>query len=152
LSSLFLQGAIARAWSYRDFQSQLLRGDAQSYLTRTGVAIRKFFLHISKEKQKKQFLERIKEPDKHWKFSATDVKEREYWADYMAAYEDMIRNTATNPAPWYIVPADNKWFTRIVVAAGVIEILSSLDLHYPKISGDELKELETAKRALLADE
>ena len=122
----------------------------ERYLTRNGVAIRKFFLHVSKKEQKERFLERIEEPEKNWKFSANDAKEREHWDDYMEAYEDMIQNTATKEAPWYVVPADKKWFTRVVVAAGVIEALSSLDLHYPTVSQDKLKELAAAKKALLA--
>ena len=122
----------------------------ERYLTRNGVAIRKFFLHVSKEEQKKRFLERIEEPKKRWKFSADDIKEREYWNDYMEAYEDMIQNTATKQAPWYVVPADNKWFTRLIVAAAVIEALASLDLHYPELSKEKLKELAAAKKALLA--
>ena len=122
----------------------------ERYLTRNGVVIRKFFLHVSKEEQKKRFLERIEEPEKHWKFSANDIKEREYWDDYMKAYEDTIQNTATKQAPWHVVPADNKWFTRVVVAAAVIEALSSLDLHYPKVTREKLKELAAAKKALLA--
>jgi len=122
----------------------------ERYLARNGVAILKFFLHISKEEQKKRFLERIEEPEKNWKFSWSDVKEREHWDDYMDAYEDMIRNTATKAAPWYVVPADNKWFARIVVAAAVIDALDSLDLKYPKADGRKLKELAAAKRALQA--
>ena len=122
----------------------------ERYLARNGVAILKFFLHISKEEQKKRFLERIEEPMKNWKFSENDVKEREHWDDYMEAYEDMIRNTATKAAPWYVVPADNKWFARIVVAAAVIDALDSLDLKYPKADGRKLKELAAAKRALQA--
>ena len=124
----------------------------ERYLTRNGVAIRKFFLHVSNKEQKKRFLERIEEPEKNWKFSANDAKEREHWDDYMNAYEDMIRNTATKRAPWYVVPADNKWFTRVVVAAAVIDALDSLDLKYPKVSDAKLKELATAKRALQAGE
>jgi PPK2 family polyphosphate:nucleotide phosphotransferase len=120
----------------------------ERYLTRNGVAIRKFFLHVSNKEQKKRFLERIEEPEKNWKFSANDAKEREYWDDYMEAYEDMIRNTATKNAPWYVVPADNKWFTRVVVAAAVIDALADLDLEYPKVSDAKLKELAAAKRAL----
>jgi PPK2 family polyphosphate:nucleotide phosphotransferase len=122
----------------------------ERYLTRNGVAICKFFLHVSNKEQKKRFLERIQEPEKNWKFSANDAKERGHWDDYMEAYEDMIQNTATKEAPWYVVPADNKWFTRVVVAAAVIEALSSLDLHYPKVSKAKLKELAVAKRALNA--
>ncbi len=120
----------------------------ERYLGRNGVAIRKFFLHVSKKEQKKRFLARIEEPEKNWKFSANDAKEREHWDDYMEAYEDMIRNTATKAAPWYVVPADNKWFTRVVVGAAVIEALSSLDLEYPEVSQEKLKELAAAKRVL----
>ena len=96
----------------------------ERYLTRNGVAICKFFLHVSKKEQKKRFLERLDNPEKNWKFSANDAKERDYWDDYMEAYEDTIRNTATKDAPWYVVPADNKWFTRVVVAAAVIDTLA----------------------------
>ena len=113
--------------------------------------IRKFFLHVSKQEQKKRFLERIEEPEKHWKFSADDIRERQYWDDYMKAYEDMIRSTAAKHAPWYVVPADHKWFTRVVVAAAVIDAMYSLDLHYPELSKEKLKELEAAKKALLAE-
>jgi len=123
----------------------------ERYLTRNGVAIRKFFLHVSNKEQKKRFLERIEEPEKNWKFSANDAKERGYWDDYMEAYEDMIRNTATKVAPWYVVPADNKWFTRVVVAAAVIEALDSLDLKYPEVSDSKLKELAATKKALLGN-
>jgi PPK2 family polyphosphate:nucleotide phosphotransferase len=122
----------------------------ERYLTRNGVIIRKFFLHVSNKEQKKRFLERIEEPEKNWKFSANDAKERGYWDDYMEAYEDMIQNTATKAAPWYVVPADNKWFTRVVVAAAVIEALDSLDLKYPEVSKEKLKELAAAKRVLQA--
>jgi len=122
----------------------------ERYLTRNGVAIRKFFLHVSNKEQKKRFLERIEEPEKNWKFSANDAKEREHWDDYMDAYEDMIQDTATKDAPWYVVPADNKWFTRVVVAAAVIDALADLDLHYPKVSDEKRKELGAAKRALQA--
>src|SRR5262245_50814452 len=123
----------------------------ERYLARNGIIIRKFFLHVSNKEQKKRFLERIEEPEKNWKFSANDAKERGYWKDYMEAYEDMIRNTATKVAPWYVVPADNKWFTRVVVAEAVIDALDSLDLEYPKVSDSKLKELAAAKRALLAN-
>ncbi len=122
----------------------------ERYLTRNGVAIRKFFLHVSNKEQKKRFLERIEEPEKNWKFSANDAKERQYWDDYMDAYEEMIRSTATKAAPWYVVPADNKWFTRVAVAAAVIDALADLDLKYPKVSDAKLKELAAAKRGLMA--
>jgi PPK2 family polyphosphate:nucleotide phosphotransferase len=121
----------------------------ERYLMRNGVVVRKFFLHVSKGEQKKRFLERLENPEKNWKFSANDIKERGFWDDYMTAYEDMIRHTATPEAPWYVVPADNKWFTRTVVAAAVIETLDSLDLHYPKVSKEKLEELVAAKHALV---
>jgi PPK2 family polyphosphate:nucleotide phosphotransferase len=121
----------------------------ERYLTRNGVVIRKFFLHVSKKEQKKRFLERLENPKKHWKFQAGDVQERERWDDYMEAYEDMIRHTATKHAPWYVVPADNKWFTRMVVGAAIIDALASLDLRYPELSPAKLKDLAAAKRALL---
>ena len=121
----------------------------EQYLTNNGVVVRKFFLHLSKKEQKRRFLERIDNPKKNWKFSASDAKEREHWDEYMAAYEDMIRHTSTKDAPWYVVPADNKWFTRVVVAAAVIETLQSLGLEYPTVGQDKLKELAVAKAALL---
>ena len=121
----------------------------ESYLGRNGVVTRKFFLHVSKEEQRKRFLDRLNEPKKNWKFSANDVKERAHWDEYMDAYEDMIRHTATKDAPWYVVPADNKWFTRIVVAGAIIETLQSLDLHFPKVGKSKVKELADAKHALL---
>jgi PPK2 family polyphosphate:nucleotide phosphotransferase len=122
----------------------------ERYLARNGVVIRKFFLHVSKEEQKKRFLERIEDPAKRWKFSADDIRDRQYWEDYMKAYEDTIRNTAAKHAPWYVVPADHKWFTRVVVAAAVIDAMVSLNLRYPELSKEKLKELEAAKKALLA--
>jgi PPK2 family polyphosphate:nucleotide phosphotransferase len=121
----------------------------ERYLSRNGVVIRKFFLHVSKEEQRKRFLDRLKEADKHWKFSTGDVKERQHWKKYMEAYEDMIRHTATKHSPWYVVPADNKWFTRIVVASAIIETLHSLNLHFPKVGKAKLKELAAARQALL---
>jgi PPK2 family polyphosphate:nucleotide phosphotransferase len=122
----------------------------ERYLARNGVVIRKFFLHVSKKEQRRRFLERLENPEKNWKFSANDLKEREFWDDYMEAYEDMIRHTATEDAPWYVVPADNKWFTRVVVAAAVVSTLDSLDLAYPKVAPEKLKALAAAKRGLLA--
>jgi PPK2 family polyphosphate:nucleotide phosphotransferase len=123
----------------------------ERYLARNGVLIRKFFLNVSKEEQKKRFLERLEEPDKHWKFSADDVRERKYWKDYMAAFEDMIRHTATEYAPWYVVPADNKWFTRIVVAGAIIDAMDSLKLEYPKVAPATRAELAKARRELMAE-
>ena len=121
----------------------------ERYLTRNGVLVRKFFLHVSKKEQKRRFLERIENPEKNWKFSSTDAAERKHWDAYMVAYEEMIQNTATKDSPWYVVPADNKWFTRAVVSAAVIDALASLDLAYPKVGPAKLKELAAAKRALL---
>ena len=120
----------------------------ERYLTRNGVVIRKFFLHISKKKQKERFLERIETPSKNWKFSARDVLERARWRDYMAAYEDMIQHTATPDSPWYVVPADHKWFTRLVVAGAVVETLAGLDLQFPKLDRAKRKELEVARATL----
>ena len=122
----------------------------EHYLTRNGVAVCKFFLHVSKGEQKNRFLARLEDPEKNWKFSASDAKAREYWDDYMSAYEETIRNTATRHAPWYVVPADNKWFTRVVVATAVITTLSSLKLAYPKVSSAKLDELKAARQALVA--
>jgi PPK2 family polyphosphate:nucleotide phosphotransferase len=121
----------------------------ERYLARNGVAIRKFFLNVSKKEQKKRFLERLDDPDKNWKFSLGDVEERRRWGDYMSAYEDMVRHTAQEHAPWYVVPADNKWFTRLVVASAIIDALCSLNLEFPKIDEEKEKELGAARKALL---
>jgi len=121
----------------------------ERYLTRNGVIIRKFFLNVSKEEQKLRFLSRLDEPRKNWKFSATDAKERESWDDYMDAYEEMIRHTSTKEAPWFVVPADNKWFTRLVVADAIVDTLESLDLHYPTVDAEKKKEIAVAHETLL---
>jgi PPK2 family polyphosphate:nucleotide phosphotransferase len=121
----------------------------ERYLGHNGIAVVKFFLHVSKEEQKRRFLARADKPEKNWKFSAADMVERGYWNDYQNAYEDMIRNTATKESPWYVVPADTKWFTRVVVAAAVIDTLVSLDLTYPKVDAARLSEIANAKKALL---
>ena len=123
----------------------------ERYLSRNGVLIRKFFLHVSKAEQKRRFLARIDTPEKNWKFSTADSHERQFWNDYQKAYEETIRHTATKDAPWYVVPADNKWFTRVVVAAAVIDALDSLHLEYPKIGKRQRKELAAAKMELLAE-
>jgi PPK2 family polyphosphate:nucleotide phosphotransferase len=122
--------------------------DIERYLSRNGVVIRKFFLHVSKKEQKKRFLARIDDPEKNWKFSIADARERGFWDEYAQAYEDMIRATATSYAPWYVVPADNKWFTRIVVAAAVIDTLGSLGLEFPEVGEQAKKELAKARAAL----
>ena len=121
----------------------------EQYLGQNGVVVRKFFLHVSKKEQKRRFLDRIDDAAKNWKFSSNDAAERDFWDDYMEAYEAMIQETATKDAPWYVVPADNKWFTRVVVAAAVVETLADLGLGYPKVGEDKLKELATAKEKLL---
>jgi PPK2 family polyphosphate:nucleotide phosphotransferase len=120
----------------------------ERYLHRNGVLVRKFFLHVSKKEQKKRFLERIDDPDKNWKFSLADVEEREHFDDYMAAYEEAIRHTASADAPWFVVPADSKWFTRLVVAAAVVDALASLELSYPRIGEDKRRELQAARGRL----
>jgi PPK2 family polyphosphate:nucleotide phosphotransferase len=123
----------------------------ERYLNNNGTIVRKFFLNVSRKEQKKRFLERIENPEKNWKFSAADALERGRWKDYMAAYEDMIRNTATEESPWYVLPADNKWFTRIVVATAVIEALDTLNLKYPVIGADQRAQLLEAKNLLMAE-
>jgi PPK2 family polyphosphate:nucleotide phosphotransferase len=124
-------------------------GNFERYLAHNGVVVRKFFLNVSKKEQRQRFLERIENPEKNWKFSASDAAEREHWKEYAEAYEDMICHTSSEEAPWFVVPADNKWFTRVVVAAAVIETLASLDLQYPEVGEDKLRELAAAKKALL---
>ena len=120
----------------------------ERYLSRNGVLIRKFFLHVSREEQRKRFLSRLEEPEKNWKFSLADAREREFFDDYMEAYEDMIRHTATPEAPWFVVPADNKWFTRLVVAGAVVDALQGLDLSFPTVDEARRGELDEARRAL----
>ena len=123
----------------------------ERYLARNGINVVKFHLRISKEEQRRRFLARLDEPAKRWKFSMSDVEERKRWNRYMAAYEDMIRHTATGHAPWYVVPADNKWFARLVVAAALVQTLESLGLDFPKVEGKGLGELMRARKALLAE-
>ena len=123
----------------------------ETHLARNGTLILKFFLNMSKAEQKKQFLERIDDPTKNWKFAARDVEERKHWREFMVAYESMIRATAAPHAPWYVVPANNKWYTRIVVAAAIIDGLSSLNLDFPRLDKAKLAELETARKLLLAE-
>lgn len=123
----------------------------ERYLARNGVAIVKFFLHVSKKEQRKRFLERLETPEKNWKFSLGDAQERAHWDEYMEAYEDAIRATAAPWAPWYVVPADNKWFTRLVVASAVVDALEKMDLAYPVVDDAKKAELEEARKALLAE-
>jgi PPK2 family polyphosphate:nucleotide phosphotransferase len=122
----------------------------ERHMTRSGTVIRKFFLNLSKKEQKQRFLARLDHPEKNWKFSAADIHERKYWEDYQDAYEDMIRNTSSAEAPWYVVPADNKWFTRLVVSTVLVDTLEGLKLAYPKVDERKRKELEAAKKVLLA--
>ncbi len=120
----------------------------EDYLTRQGTIILKFFLHVSRTEQKNRFIERLDQPDKHWKFSAADIQEREFWGDYMHAFEKAIRATASKHAPWFVVPADNKWFTQLVVVAAIVKALDALDLAYPQIDPQKAKQLAAARAAL----
>jgi PPK2 family polyphosphate:nucleotide phosphotransferase len=121
----------------------------EQHMTRNGTVIRKFFLHLSKKEQKKRFLARLDDPDKNWKFSEADIRERDCWDDYQDAYEDMIRHTTSKHAPWYVVPADNKWFTHLVVAAAIVETLEDLNLSYPEVDAQKRKQIQAARKLLL---
>jgi PPK2 family polyphosphate:nucleotide phosphotransferase len=134
-------------WAHR-FQS--ING-FERHLTRNGTVVRKFFLHVSREEQRRRFLARLDEPEKNWKFALADVEERRHWDQYMDAYDAMIRHTSTKDAPWYVVPADHKWFTRLVVADAIIDALESLDLHYPKVAEAKREELQQARQLLEAE-
>jgi PPK2 family polyphosphate:nucleotide phosphotransferase len=122
----------------------------ERYLSRNGIVIRKFFLNLSKKEQRNRFLDRLDDPHKNWKFSSSDLHERRYWDDYMNAYEEMIRKTASKHAPWYVIPADNKWFTRLVVAGAIVETLEGLNLSYPKLDAATRKQLQVARAELEA--
>lgn len=124
----------------------------ERYLARQGVVLLKFFLHVSKAEQKRRFLDRIEEAEKNWKFSSADIAERGHWKDYRAAYEEAIRATAAPHAPWFVVPADHKWFTRLVVSEAIAEAMAGLDLRYPAVEPEERARLAAAKRALLAED
>jgi PPK2 family polyphosphate:nucleotide phosphotransferase len=121
----------------------------EKYLTRNGTIVLKFFLNVSKNEQKKRFIERVDDPEKNWKFSATDAKERGYWNDYMYAYEELIKNTSTKKSPWYVIPADNKSYARIAIASAIIHALDEMELEYPKVSAEKIAELNAVKNALL---
>ena len=123
----------------------------ERYLSRNGYLILKFFLHVSKKEQKKRFMERLDKPEKNWKFSATDARERQYWGAYMDSYEQMIRNTATDYAPWYVIPADKKWFTRLAVSDAIIDAMEELDLKFPKVDDAKKKELAVARKVLTGE-
>ena len=120
----------------------------ERFLTRQGVVIRKFFLNLSKQEQKRRFLSRLDREEKNWKFSSNDIRERGFWDDYMEAYEDMICHTSTPDAPWYVIPADNKWFTRLAVAAAIVDTLNGLKLNYPQVDAEKQKELSEARKLL----
>src|ERR1700722_6188680 len=120
----------------------------ERYVTRNGTVVVKFFLHLSREEQKRRFMERLDTPDKNWKFSAADVKERQFWDDYQKAYEEMIQHTSSEAAPWYVVPADNKWFTRLLVSEAIVDALKKMKLKYPKLSDAEKEALEGARQQL----
>jgi len=120
----------------------------ERYLARNGIVICKFFLNVSKKEQKRRFIDRLDDPSKNWKFSPSDVAERQHWNEYMRAYEEMIRATATQEAPWHVVPADHKWFTRLVVAAAIVDKMESLGLAYPKVAADMRKQLKAARQVL----
>jgi len=123
----------------------------ERYLTRNGTRIRKFFFHVSKEEQKKRFLERLEDSKKNWKFSMDDIRERAFWKDYLEAYQEMVQKTATKDAPWYVVPADYKWFTRLIVASAIVEALDELDLKFPDVDRKKKKELDQIRQSLLAE-
>ena len=123
----------------------------EKYLYRNGTVVIKFFLNVSKDEQRRRFIERVDDPDKNWKFSAADANERGYWKEYMAAYEEMIKNTSTEKAPWYVVPADSKPYARIVIASAIINALDGMGLEYPKVSKEKIAELQVIKEALLAE-
>ena len=122
--------------------------NSEGYLARNGTIVRKFFLNLSKKEQKKRFLERLEKPEKNWKFSAADLRERQCWDDYMDAYQEMIAGTSSKHAPWYVVPADNKWYTRLVVAAAIVDALTELKLSYPTVSAEQRKQLAAARKEL----
>ncbi|SHF82319.1 polyphosphate:nucleotide phosphotransferase, PPK2 family [Flavobacterium fluvii] len=123
----------------------------EKYLNRNGTIVIKFFLNVSKDEQKERFIERVDDPDKNWKFSATDAKERGYWKDYMHAYEELIKNTSTEKSPWYVIPADNKSYARIAIASAIINALDEMDLEYPTVSDEKIVELQAVKKALLEE-
>jgi PPK2 family polyphosphate:nucleotide phosphotransferase len=123
----------------------------EKYLTRNGTIVIKVFLNVSKDEQKKRFIERVDDPDKNWKFSAADARERGYWDQYMEAYQEMIRNTSTKDSPWYVIPADNKSYARIAVASAIIHALDDMELSYPKVGKEKIAELQEIKKALLAE-
>ncbi|POY38779.1 hypothetical protein C3L50_11630 [Flavobacterium alvei] len=123
----------------------------EKYLNRNGTVVIKFFLNVSKKEQKERFIERVDDPDKNWKFSAADAKERGFWDDYMFAYEELIKNTSTEKSPWYVIPADNKSYARIAIASAIINALDEMELEYPTVSAEKLAELQTVKKALLEE-
>jgi PPK2 family polyphosphate:nucleotide phosphotransferase len=150
---LLLRQKMPRHLVTRDIWKERLEEIAgfERYLARQGTVVLKFFLHVSRKEQKRRFLERLDLPEKNWKFSSADVTERGYWRDYMAAYEEAIRSTASREAPWYVIPADNKWFTRLVVAAVIVETFWKLELSYPRVDDAKKKDLAAARKALMGE-
>ena len=150
---LLARQKLPRSLSGRDIWNNRFESirDFESHLARSGMLVLKFFLNVSRKEQKQRFLDRIDEPGKRWKFSMGDVAERKLWPKYMAAYEDAIRATSRPHAPWYVVPADNKWFTRLVVADAIVDALDSLKLEFPKVEGRALADLRKARRMLMAE-
>jgi PPK2 family polyphosphate:nucleotide phosphotransferase len=148
LEKLPASGVTKSIWEHRyeDINS------FERYMTRNGVLVLKFFLHLSKKEQKKRFLERLEDSKKNWKFSMADVKERGFWKQYQKAYEEMIQNTASKYAPWYVVPADNKWFTRVVVALAIVTELNDLHLSFPDVEKSKRKELDKVRESLLHED
>jgi polyphosphate kinase 2 (PPK2 family) len=124
----------------------------ERYLARNGTVILKFFLNVSREEQRERFLERLEEPAKNWKFSLADIKERALWPKYQAAYQDMIRHTSAKQAPWHVVPADHKWFARVVIGSAIVSALDKLDLQFPKVDKADRSEFKQVREALLAEE
>lgn len=135
--------------TFEERQSDICKLEA--FMSRNGTVVRKFFLNVSKEEQKRRFLERIDTPEKNWKFSAADVQERQYWDQYMDAYETMIQTTSSKAAPWHVIPADNKWYTRIAVSGIIINTLASLNLHYPKVDEKRVALLKEVRATLMAE-
>jgi PPK2 family polyphosphate:nucleotide phosphotransferase len=149
LAAEHLPEALARKHSWDERYEDI--NAFEKYLAHNGMVVRKFFLHLSKSEQKKRFLERLDDPQKNWKFSMADIQERGYWKDYQQAYEELIQQTSTKHAPWYIVPADNKWYSRLVVSAAIVETLDELKLEYPVVDKAKKKELEQVRKILVKE-
>lgn len=147
-----LSGKLPGIYSIKDIDSEFWKrryrqiNDFERYLTENGTIILKFFLNVSKEEQKKRFMERLNDPAKNWKFSSADIQERRFWDEYMKAYSDVLTETSTEVAPWYVIPADNKWFMRYATGRIICERMKELDLHYPRLSNEELEKIQDYKQ------